>query len=137
MLGEQISEGRGKVTSQRVLPGDDYRYVKVEITFEEQGTLFGQQATNFGTYTVYERVPGQLFGTGQGIVGTKDGEGAIWTGHGVGRMTGEGMGMSFRFSLAFQAGAEGKLSKLNGMLLVGEHEVSENNETQTKGWEWQ
>lgn len=30
MLGEQIGEFSGTVTGMRVLPGDDFRYVKME-----------------------------------------------------------------------------------------------------------
>ena len=41
MLGEKIGEEQGRVTTRRVLEGDDYRYIKMEITFETQATLFG------------------------------------------------------------------------------------------------
>ncbi len=136
MLGDKIQQSAGKVTGQRFLPGGDYRYVKMEVTVEESGKLLGQDATNMGTYTVYERVPGQLYGEGQGLVATSDGEAAIWNGHGVGQMTGEGMSMSFRYSVAFQASATGKLARLNGVLVVGEHEVKADGSTQTTTWEW-
>jgi hypothetical protein len=90
MLGEKIGEERGKVTSRRVLPGDDsLRFVKMEITFETQVTLYGVSGMNIGTYVVYERGGGQMYGEGQGIVTTADGDGAIWNGHGVGRMVGD------------------------------------------------
>jgi hypothetical protein len=39
MLGEKLGEEHGKVTGRRVLPGDDYRYIKMEITFETQATF--------------------------------------------------------------------------------------------------
>lgn len=136
MLGEKIQESRGKVTGQRFLQGGDYRYLKMEVTIQEAGTLFGQDATNMGTYAVYERVPGQLYGEGQGLVATNDGESAIWNGHGVGRMVGDGMAMSFRYAIAFQAPASGKLSRLNGVLVIGEHEVDAGGNTHTTGWEW-
>ena len=136
MLGDKVTESRGKVTSQRYLPGDDYRYIKMEITIEEQGTILGQQGMNMGTYTAWERVPGQIYATGQGLIATMDGEDAIWTGHGVGHMTGDAGAISFRFSIAFQAGGTGKLAALNNCLVVGEHEVSASGETQTTGWEW-
>src|SRR5438093_12621623 len=102
MLGDKIGEMTGRVTSTRVLPGDDYRYIKMEISIEESGQVYGVDASNTGTYTVFERVPGQIYGEGQGIVGTKDGEGAIWNGHGVSQPV-CGMRAAFRFSIAFQA----------------------------------
>ena len=90
MLGEQIGELTGKITGTRVLPGDDYRYVKMEVSYQQSGQVYGVQAMDVGTYTVFERVPGQLYGEGQGI--TQGGsEGAIWRGHGVGKMAGQGM----------------------------------------------
>ncbi len=135
MLGNKINEERGKVTGQRMLPGDDYRYLKMEVSFQTQGTTLGVQTMNMGTYEVFERVPGQLYGEGQGIMMTTDGDSAIWKGHGIGRMTGKGMGSSFRYSLAIQAG-KGKLEKLNGVLVVGEHEIDENGNVHNQSWEW-
>jgi hypothetical protein len=135
MLGDKISEAQGKVTSQRVLPGADHRYVQMEITIQEQGTFFGEPGMNMGTYTAFERVPGQLYGEGHGVVALQSGETAIWNGHGVGRM-GEGMTMSFRFSLAFQAPTTGKLAQLNGFLGIGEHEVDAAQNTRTTTWAW-
>jgi len=136
MLGDKIGESAGKATGMRTLPGDDYRYVKMEVTIQEAGKVFGVDATNMGTYTAFERVPGQIYGEGQGIVATSDGESAIWNGHGIGRMTGEGMGMSFRFAVAYQAGQTGKLARLNSVLVIGEHEVDGAGNTKTTFWEW-
>lgn len=135
MLGEKLGEEQGKVTGQRMLPGGDFRYVKMEVSFQASGKTLGAETTNTGTYTVFERIPGQLYGEGQGILMTKEGEGAIWNGHGIGKMTGKGMAMRFRFSVAYQAGA-GKLSKLNEALVIGEHEIDENGNARTTSWEW-
>ena len=71
MLGEQIAEESGRVTGRRILPGDDYRYVKMEISFESTLTVLGMRGMNMGTYTVYERVPGQIYAEGQGIAMTE------------------------------------------------------------------
>jgi len=135
MLGEKIGELTGRVTSTRVLPGDDYRYIKMEVSVVQSGQVFGADATDIGTYTVFERVPGQIYGEGQGIF-ESDGEGAIWNGHGVGKGGGKGMSMSIRFSIAFQAGPTGKLSRLKDCLVIGEHEVDEAGNTKTTMWEW-
>jgi hypothetical protein len=135
VLGEKIGEMTGKVTTTRVLPGDDYRYVKMEITVQESGQIYGTNATNIGTYVVFERVPGQIYGQGQGFLATSDGEGAIWNGHGVAKAA--GMAMSFAFSVAFQAGGTGTLSKLKDVLVIGEHQADpEGGNTKTVFWEW-
>jgi hypothetical protein len=136
MLGDQIGELTGRVTGQRILPGDDYRYVKMEVSYQQSGQVYGAQAEDYGTYTVFERVPGQMYGEGQGFTGTADGEGAIWNGHGVGKATGAGMAMSFRFSIAYQAGPTGKLARLKEVLVIGEHEVDASGNTKTRIWEW-
>jgi hypothetical protein len=136
MLGEKIGELTGRVITTRVIPGDDYRYIKMEVTVQQSGQVFGVDATDIGTYTVFERVPGQVYGEGQGIFGTNDGEGAIWNGHGIGKPAGGGMAMSIRYSIAFQAGANGKLARLNDVLVIGEHEVDEQGNTKSTMWEW-
>lgn len=136
MLGEKIGETRGKVSGRRVLPGEDYRYVKMEVTIEETGTMVGLQVINTGTYSAFERVPGQLYGEGQGVIAATSGETAIWKGHGIGRMTGDGMAMSFRFSLAVQADPASKLGRLNGVLVVGEHDIDADGNTLTTSFEW-
>jgi hypothetical protein len=136
MLGEQVGTFEGKTTGTRVLPGDDYRYIKMETSFEEQGTLFGMQAWNMGTMTAFERVPGQIYVEGQGIVTTSDGASAIWNAHGVSGI-GEGMTMTARLSLAFQAGSDGPLARLNAVLVVAELESSmESGQSKTALWEW-
>ena len=134
MLGDKIGEMTGRVTGTRVLPGDDYRYVKMEISIQQSGQVFGVNATEMGTYTVFERVPGQVYGEGQGILMTGDG-GAIWNGHGISKASG-GMQASFRFSVAFQAGPSGPLSRLNSVLVIGEHDVDGDGNTKTTLWEW-
>jgi hypothetical protein len=136
MLGEKIGEGNGQVTGQRVVPGTDFRHVRMEVTIQEQGTIAGVDATNIGTYTVYERVPGQLYGEGQGLILLSNGDEAIWNGHGIGRPTGEGLAMNIRFSLAVQAGESGKLAALNSVLVIGEHDVSADGKTHTTMFEW-
>ena len=134
MLGEQIGEFRGKVTGTRVLPGDDYRYIKVETTIEQQGQLLGQDAGDMGTFTAFERVPGQMYAEGVGMLfaGT---EGAIWNGHGIGRM-GDTGNISVRFAIALQAGQDGPLARLNECLVIGEYEQDAEGNTHSTLWEW-
>jgi hypothetical protein len=134
MLGPKIGEEHGRVTGRRILPGDDYRYVKMELTFETEATILGHQGMQMGTYTIFERVPGQLYGEGQGIFMTSEGDSAIWNGHGVGRMTGDGVGASFAAAVAFQA--SGKLTDLNGMLVLVEHTTDNEGNAHSNLYEW-
>jgi hypothetical protein len=134
MLGEKIGEFTGKSAMPRVLKGDDPRYVKMEFTFQDAGKLLGQDAMQNGTYTVWERVPNQLYGEGQGTIMTTAGDSLIWNGHGIGQPTGQGLGIRFAFSVAVQASE--KLGQLNNILVVGEHEVDSDGNTRTSMWEW-
>ncbi len=138
MLGDKVWEATGKVTGTRVLPGDDYRYVKVETSIEYAGKMLGKDGGGMGTFVAFERVPGQMYAEGQGIVGTADGEGAIWNGHGVGHMGGDagGMTMSIRYSVAYQANPSGALAALNGALIVGEFETKSDGTFTDVAWLW-
>jgi len=136
MLGEKIGEEQGRVTSRRILKGDDFRYVKLEVTIETQLTLLGVKGTNLATYTVFERVPGQIYGEGQGIVMTETGESAIWNGHGVARPTADGLGLTIAASIAFQAPATGALARLNNVLVVVEHTAAGDGTATSTLFEW-
>ena len=133
MLGEKLGEEHGKVTTRRILQGDDYRYIKMEVSFETSCTILGQEGQNIGTYTVFERVPGQLYGEGRGIFMSNQGESAIWNGHGVGNMTGEGM--AFAAGIAFQAGT-GSLNRLNKVLVLVEHKTDNDGNADSTLYEW-
>jgi hypothetical protein len=133
MLGDKLGEEQGRITTRRVLPGQDYRYVQMEISFETQGTILGVAGQNIGTYTVWERIPGQMYGEGRGIFMTADGEGAIWNGHGVGHMTADGI--AFASSVAVQTNST-KLAALNNCLMLVEHHASNDGSAHSVLYEW-
>ena len=135
MVGDKIGEERGKVTSRRALTSGDPRYLKLEISFESQATLYGMTCMGMGTYEVFERVPGQLYGVGQGMLRTQDGDGAIWNGHGVGTPTADG-GVKFAASATYQASATGKLARLNHVLVLIEHTAAGDGSTRSTFTEW-
>jgi hypothetical protein len=135
-LGELIGEDRGKMTGERVL---DVQVPKMETSFTMEGNYRGTLCTDVGTYTSLLREGGVLYGEGQGIVTTKDGQGiATWTGQGIGRFIGPGR-VSFRGSLFFRTPSMsqgGKLSYLNNIVGVFEYEVDEAGNCSSKTWEW-
>jgi hypothetical protein len=134
MLGEQIGEETGQITGMRVLP-DEGAGAKVEITFQSNGTLLGTHVSNVGTYQSVTRPDGTLFGDGQGVTMTEDGESATWRGQGVGRFTGHGTATAFRGAIYFQTTSD-RLSRLNGMAVVFEYEADESGKTSDKSYEW-
>ena len=134
MLGEMIGEEQGKITAVRVLPFNG-QIPRMEVSFQSTGNLVGLEATNMGTYISTMLPSGVFNGTGQGLVMTKDGDTATWTGSGVGRPTGKGSAVSWRGAIFFQTSSQ-RLEGLNKMATLFEYEVDENGNTSAKFWEW-
>ena len=134
MLGEQIGEVTGQITGMRVLP-DEGHGAKVEVSFQQTGTLLGAHVNDMGTYISVTRPDGTLFGDGQGVTMTEDGEMATWRGQGVGRFTGRGGAVSYRGAVYFQTTSE-RLERLNGIAVVYEYESDESGKTTVKAYEW-
>lgn len=134
MLGESLGEERGKITVTRVLPPNGGQ-AKVEVSFQASGKIMGVESTDMGTYWSVLRPDGSLFGDGQGILMTKDGSTATWTGNGVGRLTGKGAGVSWRGAIYYHTDSR-NLARLNNVAVVFEFETDENGNTHSKIWEW-
>ena len=132
MLGELIGELHGKRTGRRVLSTD--AGFKVEVSFEDSGKILGIEANNMGTYWSAPRPDGSLYGEGQGLVITQDGEMATWKGQGVGKLLRGGV-VSYRGAIYYST-ASPKLARLNTIAAVFEYEVDANGNTHTKEWEW-
>ena len=93
MLGNKILESQGKITGRRVLPSEGGP--EVEITIAERGKLAGLDGNSIATYNAKMKPDGSLYGQGQGVVMSDNGEGASFVGSGSGRFTQAG-GVSFR-----------------------------------------
>jgi hypothetical protein len=131
MLGNALGEERGRITSNRVLSEDT---PTVETSFSASGKLLGVDMTDMGTYVATMRPDGTLFGTGQGVIMTADGEGATWKGSGVG-IFGAGGSISYRGALYYQS-ASAKLAGLNQVAAVFEYDVDGEGNVVGKTWEW-
>jgi hypothetical protein len=131
MLGELIYQGGGKRIVRRILSTDP---MKVEVTFEGGGKVLGVDAMEIGTYTSVIRSDGTLYGEGQGVVMTAEGEQISWNGSGVGVFKERGAA-SFRGAIYYYTGSS-KFSRLNSVAGVFEFDADENGNTQSKIWEW-
>lgn len=132
MLGEMINEERGQTTTMRVLPSD--AGPRIEISFQAQGTLLGEDVTDVGTYISSARPDGTMYGEGQGITMTAKGETASWKGQGAGRFIRPGA-VAWRGAVYYETTSK-KLAPLNGVALVYEFESDEGGKTELKAWEW-
>jgi len=131
MLGEQIGESKGKRIVRRVLSTDP---PKVEVSFEDSGNMLGVPTTGFGTYHATIRQDGSLYGEGEGMMMTADGEMISWKGTGLGTL-GAGGAVSYRGMLYYRTASQ-KLARLNSVGGVFEYEVDAAGSTTSKVWEW-
>jgi len=131
MLGDLICETTGKRIMRRVLSTDP---LKVEVTFEDSGTMLGTPVNEFGTYSSAVRADGTIYGEGEGAITTADGELVSWKGSGLGKF-GPGGAVSYRGILYYRTTSQ-KLARLNTVGGVFEYEVDPEGKTQTKVWEW-
>jgi len=133
MQGEKISEESGKVTSQRVLPNPGGG-PKIETSFQASSTLLGIKATDTGTYWSVVRPDGSLYGEGQGIVMSNEGDLATWIGQGVGTIKKDGA-VSYRGAVYYQS-SSARWSRLNSVAAIFEYEVDAQGNTRSQFWEW-
>ena len=133
MLGELILEEKGKITGKRVIPSRSGGQ-RIEVSIEVGGKLLGIEHRTIATYWSVVRPDGFLYGEGQGMVITKDGDQASWVGQGSGKFK-PGGGVSYRGAVYYQT-ASPKLARLNGIAVVYEYETDADDNTTAKGWEW-
>jgi hypothetical protein len=131
MIGEQISETKGKRLVRRVLSVDP---PTAEVSFEDSGQILGVPIVGMGTYTSVIGADGSIHGTGQGMNMTQDGEAVTWTGTGTGKF-GPGGSVSYRGMLFFKTASK-KLARMNNMCGAFEYEVDPGGNTISKVWEW-
>jgi hypothetical protein len=106
----------------------------MESSFQAAGTLLDTSVKDTGTYWTIVRPDGTLYGEGQGIMTTKDGKMATWTGHGVGTTNKDGTA-SYRGSLCYQTMPQ-KWSRLNKVVVLFEYEIDADGNTHSEYWEW-
>ncbi|MBT9331635.1 hypothetical protein [Paracidobacterium acidisoli] len=131
MLGEQISESKGRRIVRRVLSIDP---PTAEVSFEDTGSILGIATTGMGTYTSVIQPDGSIYGEGQGMNMTQDGQMLSWTGSGSGRF-GPGGAVSYRGMLYFRT-ASPQFARLSGACGAFEYEVDASGNTTSKVWEW-
>ena len=131
MLGEMIGELIGKITGNRVLSVECCP--KIESSFQNMGKILDIGVTDIGTFWSIFKENGGLYGEGQGVVMTEDGENVTWTARGIGKM--KEKGAEYRGSVFFNTSSQ-KLARLNSIVGVFEYDVDKEGSTQEKLWEW-
>ncbi len=133
-LGDLILEEAGRVTGMRVL-STDASGTKIEVCLQLTGTIRGVAETTIWTYTTLTRPDGSMYGWGQGVMTTQDGDVINLIGHGSGRAAPPGDTTRFRTMLHPHT-TSAKFADLNSIGLAGEYDVAPDGSAVNKNWEW-
>jgi hypothetical protein len=133
-LGDQIGELSGRITGTRVITPSAGQ-TRIEVSFQGSGTLLGHDVTNIATYWQTMRPGGILYGEGDALHITGDGQSAHWKGFGVGRPT--GAFPAGHFAVCGSAETESQaLGRLNEIATVLEYDVDQEGNFRYTMWEW-
>jgi hypothetical protein len=135
-LGDQIGEASGRITGTRVVTPLGGHTQQIEVSFQGSGRMLGQDITNIGTYVQTLRPGGVLYGEGDVLNVTGDGESAQWTGFGVGRPTGPFPAAHFAVCGSIETASQA-LSRLNEIATVVEYDVDQEGNYRYTMWAWQ
>ncbi len=132
-LGELVLEDSGQITGIRVLP-TDASGTTLELNLQLSGTIRGVGQNTLWTYTMLQRPDGSLYGQGNGVLTTVNGDVIHLIGSGSGKAN---PGGTVRFcTMLHPHGATGQNADLNGIGLVGEYDVAADGTANNKNWEW-
>jgi len=125
-----------KLIGQRVVSTANGITPQIEYTNIENGTIKGVgNVTNLQTWTDTSRSPRIIYGVGQGIITTADGQDmATWIGYGIGRSNINGT-TTYHDIILFNTNSTGRLAFLKN--LEGLHIAeADGNKRTTKIYEW-
>ena len=132
-LGELVLEDSGQITGIRVL-STDASGTTLELNLQLSGTIRGVGENTLWTYTMLQRPDGSLYGQGNGVLTTVNGDVIHLIGSGSGKAN---PGGTVRFcTMLHPHGATGQNADLNAIGLAGEYEVSADGTATNKCWEW-
>ena len=127
-LGEPYLVEEGKITGQKELGPN-----RTQFTYTANGTMNGStEVTDTGKFVSIskgEPAPG-LMTTKNGVITTKDGETANYTGIDVGNFT------DYQGASAYSTNSTGELSFLNNMLGIYKGETEETGNFLLREWHW-
>jgi len=133
-LGDLVLDETGTITGIRVL-SNDASGSKLEISLRTTGTVRGVAESTVWTYWQLIRPDGSMYGQGEGVMTTKDGDVIQLTGHGSGQAPPPGDTTQFRTMLHAHTTAA-KYADLNSIGLVGNYDVAADGNAVNKCWEW-
>jgi hypothetical protein len=134
MLGDLIGESTGRITGVKILEAAGEQS-KFEVSFQGQGKLDGVAFDAICTYWQEFWPDGVVYGEGDVLLTTPEGERLWWKGFGVGKLTGEGFSASFAPCGCIQTSAQ-RFARLNGVATIGEYDTDAEGNYHWRIWEW-
>ncbi|HEY7109631.1 MAG TPA: hypothetical protein VH415_09405 [Nitrososphaeraceae archaeon] len=134
MLGEQIAELVGNITSQRILDIDNTS-PKIEATVSLYGKMNNVDVKSIITYWNIRKPDGSLYGEGRGIITTNEGDMATSRAQGMGKLDKDGVAR-WLGSVFYTSTPTGKLTFLDNLIGVFDTEVSADGHVLEKVWQW-
>jgi len=132
MLGEQISEFKGKIIGQRVLETEG---PTMERSISFTGSIRGIPATETVTFVGKPAAPGVIYGEGKGVIMAGESEVATFTAEAFGRITPSGS-VKWRGAHFNRTSSKGKLAFLDNVVGVFEAEIDAEGNVSQNTWEW-
>ena len=125
-----------KLIGQRVVSTANGITPQIEYTNIENGTIKGVgNVRNLQTWTDTSRSPTIIYGVGQGVITTADGQDmATWIGYGIGRSNINGT-ITYHDIILFNTNSTGRLAFLKNLEGLHIAEADDNKRT-TKIYEW-
>ena len=133
MLGDQLGEDIGQITTTRVLPAEN-GMPRVEVSFEADGTMIGLHAHDMGTYSVTARPDGTMVGEGNGVLTAENGDVATWHGGGIGTQVRPGA-FEWRGAIYYSTASE-SLAPLTRCAALFEFDTDESGKVTGRIFEW-
>jgi hypothetical protein len=133
-LGELILEERGQITGMRIL-STDASGTNMEVSLQLTGTIRGVAESTLWTYTTLTRPDGSIYGSGQGVMTTQEGDVIHLIGHGSGQAPPPGGTTRFH-TMLHPYSTSAKYADLNSIGLAGEYDVNPDGSAINRNWEW-
>lgn len=132
MLGEQITEFKGRVTGRRVLDIDG---PTMETSLSLTGSIKGMPANEIATFVDRPTSTGALHGEGQGVIMAGESEMATFTAEGFAKIS-SNASVNWCGAHFNRTSSTGKLAFIDGTVNVFEAEIDAEGNVTQKSWEW-
>ncbi len=132
MLGEQITDWKGKRISQRVL---DTEGPTMETTLSFTGSVRGIPVNQTVTFIGRPASPGVIHAEGHGVIMAGESEMASYTAEAFGKISSKGS-VNWRGAHFNRTSSTGKLAFLDSTVHIFEGEIDAEGNVTHKSWEW-